>query len=324
MATPVPANLLPADLQPSRAVPMDLLPQELRSNDRAVPLDLLPTDLREQEKPPEAGFSAKDIGIAGVRGVLGVSKAVTDVFGADNEASKKLSEYSTEMGKLYTPQRQKEIAYYEQKQKEAEDAGKPVEEIKAALESIKAAPLQATAEAVGSIVPNLLSLFIPVVGEVRGAMMARTAFNTFVGILEGTGSVKGSIYETVKEDLIKNKVPEEEAARLASEAQSYTGKNFDQILLGAGIGGATGKFGVEELLNPKAAKLAQKAAAVGSEMLTEGGQAAQEQVAGNLASQREGMNVDLMRGVAGAATKEGVMGASLSGAVSHRAVRLMK
>ena len=124
MATPVPANLLPADLQPSRAVPMDLLPQELRSNDRAVPLDLLPTDLRDQEKPPEAGFSAKDIGIAGLRGVLGVSKAVTDVFGADNDASKKLSEYSTEMGKLYTPQRQKEIAYYEQKQKEAEEAGK--------------------------------------------------------------------------------------------------------------------------------------------------------------------------------------------------------
>jgi len=267
------------------------------------------------EKPPEAGFSAKDIGIAGVRGVLGVSKAVTDVFGADNDASKKLSEYSTEMGKLYTPQRQKEIAYYEQKQKEAEESGKPVEEIKAALQSIKAAPLQATAEAVGSIVPNLLSLFIPVVGEVRGAMMARTAFNAFVGILEGTGSVKGSIYDTVKEDLIKNKVPEEEAARLASEAQSYTGKNFDQILLGAGIGGVTGKFGVEELLNPKAAKLAKKAAAIGSEMFTEAGQASQEQIAGNLASQREGLDVDLMRGVAGAATKEGVMGALGAGTV---------
>jgi hypothetical protein len=279
-------------------------------------MDLLPADLRApQEKPPEAGFSAADIGISGVRGVLGVTKAITDVFGADNAASKKLEGYNKAMADLYTPERQKEIAYYEKKQQEAEASGKPVEEIKAALESIKAAPLQATAEAVGSIVPNLASLFIPVVGEARGAALARSAYNMFIGILEGTGAVKGSIYDNVKAELVKNKVPEEEAAKIAEQAQSYTGKNFDQILVGAGIGGATGKFGVEQLLTPKAGKLAQKAAAVGSEMFTEAGQASQEQFAANLAARREGMDVDLLRGVAGAATKEGVMGALGAGTV---------
>jgi hypothetical protein len=271
--------------------------------------------LSSREKPPEAGFSAKDIGVAGVRGALGVTKAITDVFGADNAASKKLSEYSNSMASLYTPERQKEIAFYERKAKEAEESGKPVEEIKAALSSIKAAPLQATAEAVGSIIPNLASLFIPVVGEARGAALARSAYNTFIGILEGTGAVKGSIYDNVKEELIKNKVPEKEAERLAEQAQSYTGKNFDQILLGAGIGAAAGKFGVEQLLTPKAGKLAQKAAAVGSEMFTEAGQASQEQIAANLAARREGLDVDLMKGVAGAATREGVMGALGAGAV---------
>jgi hypothetical protein len=315
MATPVPVNLLPADLQPSRAVPVDLLPGDLRPRSNVVPANLLPQDLRAEEKAPEAGFSATDIGVAGVRGFLGVTKAITDVFGAENEASKKLAGYSNEMAKLYTPERQKEIAYYEKKSKEAEETGKPTQEIQAALQSIKAAPLQATAEAVGSIIPNLVSLFIPVAGEVRAGMLARSVFNTFLGILEGTGSVKGSIYDTVKEELVKNKVPEEEAARIASEAQSYTGKNFDQILLGAGIGGVTGKVGLEQMLAGKGSKLAQKAAAVGSEMLTEGGQAAQETVAGNLASRREGLDVDLMRGVAGAATKEGIMGALGAGTV---------
>jgi hypothetical protein len=315
MATPVPVNLLPADLQPSRAVPVDLLPDDLRPRSNVVPANLLPQDLRVEEKAPEAGFSATDIGVAGVRGFLGVTKAITDVFGAENEASKKLAGYSSEMAKLYTPERQKEIAYYEKKSKEAEETGKPTQEIQAALQSIKAAPLQATAEAVGSIIPNLVSLFIPVAGEVRAGMLARSVFNTFLGILEGTGSVKGSIYDTVKEELVKNKVPEEEAARIASEAQSYTGKNFDQILLGAGIGGVTGKVGLEQMLAGKGSKLAQKAAAVGSEMLTEGGQAAQETVAGNLASRREGLDVDLMRGVAGAATKEGIMGALGAGTV---------
>jgi hypothetical protein len=315
MATPVPVNLLPADLQPSRAVPVDLLPGDLRPRSNVVPANLLPQDLRAEEKAPEAGFSATDIGVAGVRGFLGVTKAITDVFGAENEASKKLAGYSNEMAKLYTPERQKEIAYYEKKSKEAEETGKPTQEIQAALQSIKAAPLQATAEAVGSIIPNLVSLFIPVAGEVRAGMLARSVFNTFLGILEGTGSVKGSIYDTVKEELVKNKVPEEEAARIASEAQSYTGKNFDQILLGAGIGGVTGKVGLEQILAGKGSKLAQKAAAVGSEMLTEGGQAAQETVAGNLASRREGLDVDIMRGVAGAATKEGIMGALGAGTV---------
>jgi hypothetical protein len=318
MATPVPANLLPTNLQPGNAVPANLLPKDLRQQENIVPANLLPTNLRPQvqpEKPPEAGFSAADVGISGVRGVLGVTKAITDVFGADNPVSKKLADYSSSMASLYTPERQREIDYYEKKAKEAEASGKPVEEIKTALESIKAAPLQATAEAVGSIVPNLASLFIPVVGEVRGAALARSAYNMFIGILEGTGAVKGSIYDNVKDELVKNKVPEAEAAKIASEAQSYTGKNFDQILLGAGIGAATGKFGVESLLSPKATKLAQKAAAVGSEMFTEAGQASQEQIAANLAARREGLDVDLMRGVAGAATKEGIMGALGAGAV---------
>ena len=316
MATPAP--LLSKELRPGDIVPANLLPKDLQVQENVVPINLLPANLRpdfKEEQPPEAGFSATDIGISGVRGVLGVSKAITDVFGADNPVSKRLADYSSSMAKLYTPERQREIEYYEKKAKEAEAAGRPTEEIKVALESIKAAPLQSTAEAVGSIVPNLLSLFIPVVGEVRAAALARSAYNVFIGILEGTGAVKGSIYDNVKAELIKNNVPEAEAARIASEAQSYTGKNFDQILLGAGVGGATGLFGVESLLSPKSTKLAQKAAAVGSEMFTEAGQASQEQIAANLASRREGLDVDLMRGVAGAATREGVMGALGAGTV---------
>lgn len=268
-----------------------------------------------QEKAPTAGFSLTDIGVSGARGVLGVTKAITDVFGADNPVSQQLQDYSGQVAKLYTPERQREIAYYEQKAKEAEETGGPVEEFKAALNAVKAAPLQATAEAVGSLVPNLASLFIPVVGEARGVAMARSAYNMFVGILEGTGAVKGSIYEGVKDELIKNKVPPEEAEKIAAQAQSYTGKNFDQIMLGSGLGLIAGKYGAEEMLSPKASRLAQKAAAIGSEIFTEAGQASQEKFASNLASLREGMDVDLSRGIIGAATREGLMGGLGAGIV---------
>jgi hypothetical protein len=268
-----------------------------------------------QEKAPTAGFSLTDIGVSGARGVLGVTKAITDVFGADNPVSQQLQDYSGQVAKLYTPERQREIAYYEQKAKEAEETGGPVEEFKAALNAIKAAPLQATAEAVGSLVPNLASLFIPVVGEVRGAVMARSAYNMFIGILEGTGAVKGSIYEGVKDELIKNKVPPEEAEKIAVQAQSYTGKNFDQIMLGSGLGLIAGKYGAEQMLSSKASKLAQKAAAIGSEIFTEAGQASQEKFASNLAALREGMDVDLSRGIIGAATREGLMGGLGAGVI---------
>ena len=109
----------------------------------------------------------------------------------------------------------------------------------------------------------------------------------------------------------------------SASAITRTGRDHRVVVIGAGIGAATGKFGVEELLTPKAGKLAQKAAAVGSEMFTEAGQASQEQIAANLAARREGMDVDLLRGVAGAATKEGVMGAlgaGTVGAVSGREI----
>lgn len=278
----------------------------------AIESDILPS-IRAKAPAPKAPFSLADTTLSLQQGTLGVAKSIADVFGADTAASKGMAEAQKHLSGLYTPERQKEMEYYRQQEEAAAKEG-PLAEAGVAARSVLAAPLQSTAQAVGSIIPNLLSLLIPGAGEARAAVAARTVFNVVLGAIEGTGAVKGSIYDNVKSELEKTKMPPEEAAKIASEAQAYVGKNWGQIATGAGIGAAVGKYGIEQILSGGVKGVARKAAAAGSEFVTEAGQATQEQIAANIAAQREGIDVDTFKGVPGAATKEGLMG--LLGAAS--------
>ncbi len=278
----------------------------------AIESDILPS-IRAKAPAPKAPFSLADTALSLQQGTLGVAKSIADVFGADTAASRGMAEAQKHLSGLYTPERQKEMEYYRQQEEAAAKEG-PLAEAGAAARSVLAAPLQSTAQAVGSIIPNLLSLLIPGAGEARAAVAARTVFNVVLGAIEGTGAVKGSIYDNVKSELEKTKMPPEEAAKIASEAQAYVGKNWGQIATGAGIGAAVGKYGIEQILSGGVKGVARKAAAAGSEFVTEAGQATQEQIAANIAAQREGIDVDTFKGVPGAATKEGLMG--LLGAAS--------
>ena len=268
------------------------------------------------ERAPTAPTTLRDVGVAGASGVVGAAKSMTDFFGADNAASKALGDASTSLQGMYTPERKKEMEYYQQLQDKAAKSGDTMGEIGAAFQGIKAAPLQGTVQAIGSLIPNLATLLIPGAGQARALQISRGAVNTALGIVQGTGAVKGALYEGIKQELMKNGMDEASAAKQASEAQSYLGPNTDQILLGAGIGLATGKLGAEELLSPAVKGAARKAVAVGAEAGTEAIQGGQEQVAQNLGLTRAGMETPMFQGVAGAATQEGILGALGAGPVA--------
>ena len=267
-------------------------------------------------KAPTAPTTLRDIGVAGASGVVGATKALTDVFGADNVVSRKLGEASTGLQEMYTPERQREMQYYQNLQDQAAKSGDVLGEVGAAFQGIKAAPLQGTVQAVGSLIPNLATLFIPGAGQARALQISRGAVNTAIGIVQGTGAVKGAIYEGVKQELIKEGVDEATANQKASEAQSYLGKNADQILLGAAIGYGAGKVGAEQFLTPGAGGATRKLATIGAEAGTEAMQGGQEQAAQNLALQRQGFDVPTFQGVAGAATQEGILGGLGAGTLS--------
>lgn len=300
-------------------------------------IDAIQYKLSQQAQPtPEpksAGFSVSDIFTSLGQGAVGSAKALTDVAGADNAASRKLQEASEALQQRLSPERQAELKRQQERAQKAAASGSTWEEIKAAAQSIGEAPLQSTAQALGSFLPYIPTMFLGPAASALGLGARATAAATNVakaapaaiGTAQGAGAVKGAIYDSVYEAERKDGVPEDVAKAKAVAAQEYFGKNIDQILLGGGAGYVAGKFGAERLLTPGAAATAERSllgrvgTAVATDMPTEAFQGGQEQLASNLALQREGRDVPLMQGVAGAATQEGLMGAL--GAVPVAAAR---
>lgn len=282
--------------------------------------------LRKQfpaSEPKSAGFSVRDLLTSFGQGAVGSTQALTDVAGADNAASRKLQEASEALQQRLSPERQAEIRRQQERAKRAEESGSTWEEIKAGAQSVFEAPLQSTAQALGSFVPYIPTMFLGPAAAALGLGARATAVATNVakaapaaiGTAQGAGAVKGAIYKGVYDAELKDGTSEEEARAKATAAQEYFGKNIDQILLGGGAGYVAGRFGAERLLTPGAAATAERSmlgrvgTALATDVPTEAFQGGQEQFASNLALQREGRDVPLMQGVAGAATQEGLMGA---------------
>ena len=276
---------------------------------------------RVAPKPTGAAPSSlKDLATSFGLGATGSIKALTDVAGADNAASRTLGGISEDLSRAYTPARQAEIERRQQLIKEAEKSGSTWEEIKANLGAVTEAPLQSALQGLGSIVPYAVTGGVGAAAKFLPTTV-RT-INTLMGAAQGAGAVKGSIYDTVYGKLKEEGVSEDIAKQQAIEAQNYIGKNFGQIALGTGIGAAAGRFGVESLLAPGAAKATAPGLGrrVGttllSEMPLEGVQGGQERLASNIALQNIGRDVPTFQGVAGQAAQEAAMAGLAAGPVA--------
>jgi hypothetical protein len=305
----------------------------------------------ESAKPfKEAGFSFGDTAVAGLQSAVGSAKSTLQGFGAEAPGVETLSNLQKGLGQLYTPERQAEQARRDALEKAAAKSGSTLEEIKASAAGVTEAPIQATASAVGSSIPTVAlsigaaALAVPAAAALGLIGAPALAFAAAVGIgtkyalgaLQGAGSVKGSIYDAVKEEVAKQypDLSKEQVSKIALEAQEFTGKNWDNIMAGTGIGAVAGGTGVEKELLKKLSKPIAAAAAkeagekVGQEVAKKGIiagtkraagaglkeavpeaiQGGQEQFAANVAQTREGFETPAMEGVLGAATKEGMMG----------------
>ena len=279
-------------------------------------------DKPEEVKPVKpAGFSAKDTAIALGQGIVGAGKSLTDVFGAENVASRKLGEVSKTLGEQISPERQAEMQRRQVLQEKA-SKGTLTEEISAYLGGVTEAPVQALAQGLGSIVPYIGTGIIGGIAKLGGATI--TALNTVVGAAQGAGSIKGSLYDSVKQELEKSGMSSKEAAAKASKAQEYLGENFLDIAGGSALGGVGARFGVEKLLQRGAADklspslIPRVGKAALAEAPLEGAQGAQEQLAINRALQKQGFDVDTFQGVAGAAARDAAVGALTGAAVGVR------
>jgi hypothetical protein len=252
-------------------------------------------------------------------GVLTGTKMVTDIFGADNVVSSGLDAAEEWLSNLVSAQSKADSEEIARIMKEAEDLGF-AGQAKAALKALTVAPLDFLAQGMGSVVPAIAA-------AIGGGTVGIAAY----GVSSGVGLIKDTIYDAVREELVKSGKSEEEAEAVATEAQSYTGENIDMIVAGGGLGYLASRFGVPEafLKGKIGQRLIEKFGQEGSkgilreigkgavrEGIPEAMQAGQEKFAGNLALGREGFDVPLGRGVSGQAVLEGVIGGILGGGMS--------
>lgn len=278
-----------------------------------------------QEK---SGFlrQVADVPLSIGRGAATGVRMIADAFGAGSGASEAIKGVEGYLSGLMSAQAKNDEKEVARIMKEAEDKG-VLDQVKAGFKAFSVAPIDLLSQGLGTAAPAIIGVLG---GKVLGAgALGMSAIGTGVGAGMGAGSAKGGIYEEVKATLKESGVDDAKAEQVAIEAQKYGGKNMDQILLSAGLGGIAGRFGLESsarrmltgAVGKEAGKSAAREIAEGAtrtavtESVPELLQGSQEQVAKNIALQREGFDVPTMRGVAGSGTLEALAGAGL-GAVT--------
>lgn len=268
-----------------------------------------------------APFSFADTGLSLLEAGTGAVKGIASAFGAENAVAQELGNVQRHFGSLKTPERQAEIQRRAQLQEEAARSGSKAKEAAAFLGEVAEAPIQTLASGVGSVLPAAAAGLAAAVAGAPAAIAGAVALaaRAVTGALQGAGEVKGSIYETVEQELIAQGMPKEQARQQAIAAQEYLGKNMGNIAAGAGLGVLAGGTGAEKsLAKPFMKKAAQEAAESGmgkfarrtglSEALPEGVQGGQERYASNVALQREGIETPEFQGVLGSALRDAATG----------------
>ena len=292
-------------------------------------------DLSKLTTPPEPGALdvvqsyTTDIPVRAFKGALGGIQAGTDTLGANNPVSKLLLGAQEGINEYLVSDTAKQRAEARSKSLEGKGFLGTIKEIPRIL---KDDPVL-LAETVGTAIPSIAAA---VLTRGRSALTQATA-QIGTGAVMGAGAVKGSIYDATKNELIKAGVDEQTAGMAADYAQSYAGQNLNMIALAAVLGGIASRTGMEpaaaravagRIIGRSVSQSAGREAVegalpaatgqsalrvAGTEALTEGGQGAQEQLAANLARQRQGSDVDIMEGVGSAAALEGTLGGILGG-----------
>jgi hypothetical protein len=278
----------------------------------------------EPVKPSGVLRKVADKAVGFGAGAVGATKAITDVAGAGNPVSGVLDAAGRGLNSLLSPEAQAD----QQEQQDILDAssGKGVwEGVKAGARAFGVAPVQTAITGLGSVVPTVAAGLATGGASVPASLGAMGA----VGLAQGAGTVKGAIYDDVlKRHLDAGKSPEE-AQAAATAAQEYGGPNSANIAIGAGLGVGDALTGVTKtatsLLRRGAGKAAlaegstmglagRTIAGAAGEVPLEAVQGGQEKLSANVASAREGFDVDPMDGVVAQGTLEGLASAAPGGA----------
>ena len=291
----------------------------------------------------------------GAGAVTGV-RMIADAFGANTDVSKSLRGVEDEIASLYSAQSKKDSKEVARIMKEAEDKG-VLDQVAAGVKAMSVAPVDILANAFGTAAPTILAGLATIFtggGTLAGAAIAGGVGAT-MGAGTIKSAIYDATKEVLAE---KTKLTPEQIEAAAIKAQEYKGDNLDQILLGMGLGAVGARTGAEPVIARSLARdivgraaktegadvskksamqaavreatekgtktaaergvIKQGALTAGKEFLTEGLEGSQEQIAQNLALQRQGFDVPTFRGAVSQGVLEGLAGAGMGGAGGAR------
>ena len=298
----------------------------------SAPAQFIDARTKKEETPEDqsAFRPLLDVPLQAIKGGVTGVRLIADAFGANNATSQNLRKNEELIAGLMSAQSKQDSREIARIMKEAEDKG-IVDQVVAGVKALSVAPVDIVVNALGTSAPAIVaSLATIVAGAPTAAVLGTTAA---VGSVMGAGTIKGAIYETVAEELIKAGLKPAAAEARAVKAQEYFGENMGMITTGAGLGTLEAITGAQPAIARLIAnKLARKGAADIAEDVAEQAakgylgtaaksaakeagpeflQGAQEQLAKNLALQEEGFDVPTMRGVVAQGTLEAAAGAGL-------------
>lgn len=264
--------------------------------------------------PEELGIhTAANPIIAIGRGATGMTKSLSDVFGAGNVVSEKLDAANKWLtSKMSAGQQELD----KQKAEEMNMATSETERAGIALKYAAKSPVTSLGDATGSILPLAASLLAgPAAAPVAAGM----------AIASGVGSVKGSIYETLKNakpevlmsdpyyaTMISSGMPEAKAREILATARQTYANAPAEIAFGGVIAGIASRMGAtgevtklltkQMVLQQARVTIANKGLvgtmkAGGVEMVTEATEGGTQRLAANRAAGAEGAGVKWNEGL---------------------------
>jgi len=160
--------------------------------------------LEKPEPTPESqsGFrQVADVPLQVTKGAVQGVRMLTDALGANNPVSKGLRGVEDYVGNLLSAQSKKDSREISRIMKDAEDKG-VADQVLAGVKAFSVAPVDLLANVFGNAMPVIAGGLATTL--LRGGAMATTAVGAGMGATMGTGSVKSSIYDAVKEVLTTN------------------------------------------------------------------------------------------------------------------------
>ena len=284
-------------------------------------LDEIASHFSTQPEPSGVLRQAADIPIKVAEGAIGSVKNFTDLLGADNAVSKELAGYEEWVGGLVSAESKQDSEEIARILKDAEDKG-VYDKVIAGLEAFSKAPLEMSAQSVGYMVPQLAAGVLGKAAQFTKAGIIGT--QAAIGFAQGVGTIKGDIYTATTDYLREKGMPEDQIEPIASKAQSYGGGNLDQMLIGGGLMAVDALGGSEAILTRVLTKQGKPVSeGIIKSILKKGVEEAaieipqegQEQVATNLALQREGYDVPTFQGAVSRAAMAGAAGFAMGGSL---------